>query len=212
MIHLDFVRPEPLYTVTDPNSETWDKSVTFKKGKRYLITAPSGKGKSTLIHILYGLRNDYDGTVSIDEKQLSQISLDEWSILRQEKISIVFQNLRLFKEMTAMENILLKSNLKQYKTEAEILVMAQQLGIAEQLNNKCDKLSYGQQQRVAIIRAMCQPFDFLLLDEPFSHLDSENIKIASRMIDECCKKHSAGLILVSLGDEYLFTYDKKLQL
>ncbi len=70
----------------------------------------------------------------------------------------------------------------------------------------------GQQQRVAIIRSLCQPFDFLLLDEPFSHLDKENIKIISKIINEEIKKQNASIILTSLDNEYFFDYDKILNL
>ena len=73
-------------------------------------------------------------------------------------------------------------------------------------------MSYGQRQRVAIIRALCQPFEFLLMDEPFSHLDDANIKIASNLIKEELKMQQAGFLLVSLGERYYFKYDKEIVL
>ena len=80
------------------------------------------------------------------------------------------------------------------------------------MDKTCATLSYGQRQRVAIVRALAQPFDYLLLDEPFSHLDTANIKIATDIIQEACVQQKAGLLLVSLGDAYLFDYDKRVEI
>ena len=176
------------------------------------MVAPSGKGKSTLLHIIYGLRDDFEGNLMIDEKPVANFQNDDWSELRQQQLSIIFQDLRLFPELTAMENIQLKANLKNYKTLEEIHQMAVQLGVETLLEKTAKTLSYGQRQRIAIIRALCQPFDFLLLDEPFSHLDAMNVKIASDLIEAEVNRQNAGLILVSLGEKYHFNYDNKLML
>ena len=132
---------------------------------------------------------------------------EEWAEIRQKNYSIVFQDLRLFPQLTAKENILLKSNLQQYKSETEIKEMATRLGIEDLLDKPCHTLSFGQRQRVAIIRALSQPFDFLLLDEPFSHLDKANIHAATKLIQDECTAQGSGLIIVSLGEQYFFNYD-----
>ncbi len=192
------------------DSEAFATKCHFEKGKNYLVKAPSGRGKSTLLHIIYGLRNDYEGEVSFDGKDVRDFQTDEWAAYRREKFSIVFQDLRLFPNLTAFENILLKTQLKEFKTEEAIREMSNQLGIENLLNQKAGTLSYGQRQRVAIIRALSQPFDFLLLDEPFSHLDKENTAIACRLIEKEYHAQEAGIILVSLGEKYDFKYDKEL--
>lgn len=191
-------------------SDIWETTCHLEKGKKYLITAPSGKGKSTFLHILYGLRKDFSGTVTLDDKELSTISTNAWADLRKDNLAIVFQDLRLFPKLSAMDNILLKSTLHTTKSEVEIQAMAKKLGIDSLLNQSCGTLSYGQRQRVAIIRALCQPFDFLFLDEPFSHLDDVNTEAAFQLIESICVEQETGFLLVSLGEKFGRTYDNEL--
>ena len=191
-------------------SDIWETTCHLEKGKKYLITAPSGKGKSTFLHILYGLRKDFSGTVTLDKNELSTISTNAWADLRKDNLAIVFQDLRLFPKLSALDNILLKSTLHTTKSEAAIREMAKQLGIDPLLNQSCGTLSYGQRQRVAIIRALCQPFDFLFLDEPFSHLDEANTKAAFQLIESVCAEQKTGFLLVSLGEKFGRKYDKEL--
>ena len=193
-------------------SDIWETDCVLEKGKNYLVTAPSGKGKSTFLHILFGLRKDFEGRVELNKKEISSFSINEWANLRKDQLAIVFQDLRLFPNLSALDNILIKSNLNATKTTEEIKKMATQLGIAALLDQSCATLSYGQRQRVAIIRALCQPFDFLFLDEPFSHLDEENTKIAFQLIENVCAEQKAGYVLVSLGEKFGKTYDKELVL
>ncbi len=211
MIQLQDLRPDPIFDGGKTlQSDIWATQRTFEKGKRYLISAPSGKGKSTLLHLIYGLRSDYSGEVHINEKPIRNFKADEWSDMRQQKLSIVFQDLRLFPNLTALENIQLKNKLSDFKSETGIREMADELGIANLLEKTSRTLSYGQRQRVAIIRALCQPFEFLLLDEPFSHLDQDNIEIAGSLINKELKQQEAALLLVSLGDAYGMNYDENL--
>lgn len=191
-------------------SNIWETTCTLKKGEKYLVTAPSGKGKSTFLHILYGLRKDYAGTVELATKELTTLSIPTWADLRKDNLAIVFQDLRLFPKLSAIDNILIKANLNPTKTTEDIQTMAKKLGIDQLLNQSCETLSYGQRQRVAIIRALCQPFDFLFLDEPFSHLDEVNTEIAFQLIESVCAEQKAGFVLVSLGEKYGRAYNKEL--
>ena len=211
-IQLNQVVPEPLAHLLDDSSEIWKTSVTFEQGKRYQVHAPSGKGKSTFIHILYGIRHDYEGEVLIDEQAILKIKKSRWANLRQQEISIVFQDLRLFMDLTGRENIQVKAVLYKDNLEEEISRMAEHLGITHILDKKAALLSYGERQRVAIIRALIQPFKFLLLDEPFSHLDEANIQKACELMDEKCRQHNATMIMTSLGYPYFLEFDQKLVL
>ena len=237
MIELNNVIPLPLLeNGLNPASDVFNtEGVFFEKGKNYLITAPSGKGKSTLIHAVYGLRDDYEGSIFFEKKDIRTQSVEDWAVMRQQKLAIVFQDLRLFLNLTARENIelkrqltgddslkntqnaLLKTQNSKLKTPttpsvSDLENWSKRFGIADFLDKTAATLSYGQRQRVAILRALAQPFDYLLLDEPFSHLDTENIKIATEIIKEACEQQKAGLLLVSLGDTYFFDYDKRVEI
>lgn len=96
--------------------------------------------------------------------------------------------------------------------EKEILSFFEQLGIADKINVKAGKLSFGQQQRVAFIRALCQPFDFLFLDEPISHLDDDNSRIMGELIIAEAKAQGASVIATSIGKHIELPYNHILQL
>lgn len=108
-----------------------------------------------------------------------------------------------FPELTVLQNIQLKNQLTRHKTEQELLDLLERLGIADKAHQRLGRLSIGQQQRVAIIRTICQPFDFILLDEPVSHLDRRNNQIVAAIIDEEAKAQGAGVIATSVGNPLL---------
>lgn len=194
-------------------SDIWGQSTQWEKGNFIKITAPSGTGKTTLVHLLYGLRKDYTGSIIFEGKEIRLLNPNEIAKLRQLHWSIVFQDLRLFPNLTARENIELKRVLHDpIVTAEEINEMAQQLGILSILDQKAIHCSYGEQQRVCIIRALMQPFDFIIMDEPFSHLDKANKKIAAALIESECKKRNAGLIITDLDKDEHFDYHVSLNL
>jgi ABC-type multidrug transport system ATPase subunit len=90
--------------------------------------------------------------------------------------------------------------------------MAKQLGMADFLNQRVETLSFGQRQRIALIRTLCKPFNLLLLDEPFSHLDQENINLASSLINEVTKGNQATVLITSLGEAPPLPFDRILSL
>jgi len=212
IISLKNLIPKPLAELGSLQSSVWLSELSFQPQTYYQLHAPSGKGKSTLIHILYGLRKDYSGEVLFDNQPISTMLFSDWTTLRQQSLSIVFQDLRLFPNLTALENIQLKASLYPENQSIHIQECAELLGIAHLLNHPAETLSYGERQRVAIIRALVQPFQWLLLDEPFSHLDSKNIEIASQLIEKEVNKKKAGIILTSLGFDYPLPIHQKLTL
>ena len=182
------------------HSDIWLRNVTLERGERCLISAESGTGKSSLCSFLYGYRQDYSGTITVDGKDIRTFTVAQWCDIRQHHIAYLPQDLRLFPELTAMENVELKNRLTAFKSRDEILNLFSAMGIADKVDSPVAKLSIGQQQRVAIIRTLCQPCDFILLDEPVSHLDDENNRIVARIIDEEATRQGAGVITTSVGN------------
>ena len=194
-------------------SEVWEaESLLLEQGLSYVVEAPSGRGKTSLLSVIYGIRTDYQGVVFMDDRELVSFTPRDWSLTRKSKLSFIFQGLELFDDLTALENIRLKNNMTAYHTEERITEMARALGIEPFLHRKAGILSFGQQQRVAIIRALCQPFNFLLADECFSHMDHENRLTAYNLIREECEARKAGLILTSLNETGLPNADVSLKL
>lgn len=198
VIKIKNIIPHPLKDFGFDESEVWNNEIEFEKGNYYQIVAHSGVGKSTLINIIYGDRKDYDGNVLFDTDDISKLKSNDWNEIRKTKLSYVFQGLHLFEELTLLENIQLKNGLTNHATENEIKNWIEAVGLSKHLNQKAVHLSYGQRQRIAVIRAFCQPFDFILLDEPFSHLDDINQSLLMDLIEIEAKKNKAGIILTSL--------------
>ena len=192
------------------NSQIWDKEVIFKKGEYVHIVAPSGSGKTSLIHFLYGLRNDYSGDILYNDNYIKNFDAEKFAAWRQQHISIVFQDLRLFTEQTVLQNLEIKRLLAPYHSENKITAMATRLGLKSKLGKLCNTCSYGEQQRIAIIRALQQPFDFLLLDEPFSHLDEANRMKAMELIEEEAAARNASIILSDLKEITYFKSERVL--
>ncbi|MEP7319120.1 MAG: ATP-binding cassette domain-containing protein [Panacibacter sp.] len=194
-------------------SDVWNQTLTFSKGAWIKIKAPSGTGKTTLVHILYKLRGDYEGSITWNNTDLRQITGNSLAQMRQQNASIIFQDLRLFPNLTARENIELNRVLQQPFCESSTIdAMAATLGVTHILEQRAGLCSYGEQQRIAIIRSLVQPFDWLIMDEPFSHLDQENINKAATLIATECTKRGAGIILTDLEDDTHFDYTRFLNL
>ncbi|MBO4870443.1 MAG: ATP-binding cassette domain-containing protein [Muribaculaceae bacterium] len=193
-------------------SQVWQCDLTMERGKRYLIVADSGTGKSSLCSYIYGYRRDFSGSIAFDGQDISSLSIGQWCEIRKTSLAYLPQEMRLFPELTAMENIQLKNQLTHYKSEKEIIDLFGTLGIPEKVDTPVSRLSIGQQQRVAIIRTLCQPADFYLLDEPVSHLDTANNAIVGNLFAQEADKQGAAVIVTSVGNHLALDYDVELQL
>lgn len=193
-------------------SDIWLKEVSFEKTYSYLIEANSGKGKSSLCSYIYGYRTDYCGDIFFDGLNIQTIKPKEWDNIHVSRISLLFQELNLFQELTAIENVKLKNNLTKCKSDNEIRGMFEKLNIDSKIDKRIGLMSWGEQQRVAIIRALCQPFDFLFLDEPVSHLDEYNAGLAAQLITEVATAQGAGIVSTSIGKSLPLDYAKTYRL
>ena len=212
IIHLRQTLPQVFADRDAISSDVWHQDLVLQKGERYLIEAASGTGKSSLCSYIYGYRRDYQGIINFDERNIRSLSIHEWVELRKHSLSMLFQELRIFPELTALENVQLKNRLTNYKKIKEILALFETLGITDKVNEKAGKLSFGQQQRVAFIRALCQPFDFIFLDEPISHLDDDNGTLMGRILTKEAEQQGAGVVVTSIGKHIELEYNKVMKL
>lgn len=198
---LENLIPLPMADLPFRGSDLWEKeSFEFIRGQNYLVEAASGKGKTSLLSILYGLRKDYKGSLYIDDINARELNEKKWSAYRKNRFSYIFQGLELFDELSAWENLQLKNKITGWKSREQIVSMAEKLDVAGFLEKKVSILSFGQKQRFAIIRALCQPFEFLLADECFSHIDKQHADHALDLIRSESQLQNAGFILTSLGN------------
>ena len=211
-IHLQHVLPKVFLQRTDIVSDVWFKDVTFEKERLYLVEANSGTGKSSLCSFIYGYRNDYEGKILFDEEDSRQYTISQWTEMRQRHFALLWQELRMFPELTAMENVEIKNKLTGFQKKDVIRGWFEQLGIADKMDAKIGQMSFGQQQRVAMIRTLCQPFDFVFVDEPISHLDDTNSAIMGDILITEAKRQGAGVIATSIGKHIELNYDKILKL
>ena len=177
------------------DSELWlRESVVF-------IEAESGTGKSSLCAFIYGSRRDYEGRILFDGQDAAALSIDRWCELRRRSLAYLPQEMRLFPELTVMENVMIKNRLTDFRSGDEIRRMLSRLEIEGKADERAGRLSVGQQQRAAIIRALCQPFDFILIDEPVSHLDARNNQAVASLIAEEAGRQGAAVIATSVGNK-----------
>lgn len=193
-------------------SDVWHRQVAFQRGKTYLVEAVSGTGKSSLCSFIYGYRKDYQGIICFDGENVKNFSVSRWVEIRKRSLSMLFQELRLFPELTAWENVQLKNSLTGHCKRKQIEDWFSRLDISDKWDQQIGKMSFGQQQRVAFVRALCQPFDFIFLDEPVSHLDDGNGKIMAEILHEEAEKQGAGIIVTSIGKHIPLNYDRVLSL
>jgi putative ABC transport system ATP-binding protein len=207
-IVLDSILPTYISNAQVSSSEIFLKEkVTFESPKKYLINANSGVGKTSFLNLIFAINFSYNGNILYDNINIKSNS-NLIQKLRRETISYVFQDFKLFPNISAIDNIILKNNLTNYKTNSQISEMFEYCGIFEQKDKLVKNLSRGQKQRVAIIRSLCQPFNFLLLDEPFSHLDSTNTAKVVSLINSEVSMRSASLIMTDLRINSFFNYDE----
>lgn len=193
-------------------SHVWLENLTFERGGRYLVSAESGTGKSSMCAYIYGSRCDYGGVITFDGRDVRGFTPEDWCRVRRSNIAYLPQDMRLFPELTVMENLQIKNRLTRTYTESQLMGFLDTLGIADKASEPGGHLSIGQMQRVAIIRALCQPMDFLLLDEPVSHLDKRNNKVVADLIDEVARENGAAVIATSVGNHLSIEFDRTILL
>ena len=211
-IELRHVLPSVFANRNDILSDVWLKDVALEKGRFYLVEANSGTGKSSLCSFIYGYRQDYLGEIRFDGAACRSFTTTQWVELRRRHIAMLWQDLRLFPELTAWENVQVKNRLTGFQAARQLDEWFEQLGIADKKDAPIGRMSFGQQQRVALVRTLCQPFDFMFADEPISHLDEQNAEIMGRIITAEARRQGAAVITTSIGKHIDLGYDQVLRL
>ncbi|MFT5423888.1 MAG: ABC-type lipoprotein export system ATPase subunit [Phycisphaerales bacterium] len=174
-------------------------SLTVGAGEQLLLVGTSGSGKSTLLHLLAGLMEPGTGTVRIGGTDIHALHGARRDLFRGRHVGLVFQSFHLLHGFSAIENVmaaLMFSSRVRREHHAHAAELLSELGI-ERYDAPVGNLSVGQQQRVAVARALaCEP-TVVLADEPTASLDPENAEIAVRLLQRVCAHHGAALLCVS---------------
>jgi len=194
--------------------------IEIRKGEIVVVIGPSGSGKSTLLHILGGLDQPTKGLVSVGGQNLFTLPEEERSEFRNSRLGFIFQFHHLLPEFSALENVampgLIRGDaMKQIRHRAESLLA--EVGLEERMDHKPNELSGGEQQRVAVARALMNDPVLVLADEPSGNLDEENGARLHKLLVDLAKKKGLTIVfathnpdLTKRGDRILRLADGKL--
>jgi putative ABC transport system ATP-binding protein len=175
------------------------KSLTLARGEQVLLTAGSGRGKSTLLQIIAGLLDPTSGSARVAGQDVHALRGHARDQFRGRSIGMIFQTFNLLAGFSAVENVMaamMFSSIPPSEHRPRAMALLKHLGV-DRTEADPDRLSVGQQQRVAVARAVaCDPV-LVLADEPTASLDPENAQIAIGLIEEACREKKAALLCVS---------------
>ena len=190
-----------------------DVSLSLNDGESLAITGPSGSGKSTLLGLLAGLDTATSGEIFLDDLALHKMNEEERTALRKEKVGFVFQSFELLPSLTALENVMLPSELKSEKSpETNAKNFLERVGLKNRQDHYPNQLSGGEQQRVAIARAFACSAKILFADEPTGNLDPRNGEIIADLLFEVNSETDNALVIVTHDQELADRCDKTINL
>jgi len=175
-------------------------SADFQERKRYAITGPSGCGKSTLLYLLGLLDNPTSGQIVLHGVSTQEMSPNERTHMRNKNLGFIFQFHFLLPELTVTENIILpalKLGIIEEEAIARANVLMRDIGLAEKSSRFAWQLSGGEQQRVAVARALINNPPVVLADEPTGNLDTHNSGLIFDLLSRCCIDRGSTLIIVT---------------
>jgi putative ABC transport system ATP-binding protein len=185
------------------------------RGEMVGIVGPSGSGKSTLLGIIGGLDSPTAGQIEIDGVDISRMSEDRLTEIRNEKIGFIFQFFNLIPTLTALENVALPiqfARRRQYNPEKRARELLKTLGLGDRLHHRPSELSGGQQQRVAIARALANNPPLILADEPTGNLDSEAGEMVMNTLSDIRQREGTTVIFVTHDPMLAARMDRVLRL
>ncbi len=185
--------------------------LSIEAGEIVSIVGSSGAGKSTLLHILGSLDKADSGSISIAGKNLTDLSGTKLSAFRNEEIGFIFQFHHLLPEFTALENVCIPAwiaNKNKKATTKRAMELLEQLGLRDRMENKPNQLSGGEQQRVAVARALMNEPSIIMADEPTGNLDSENAKELHQLFTQLRKDYKQTFLIVTHNEELAAMSDR----
>jgi putative ABC transport system ATP-binding protein len=189
-------------------------NLEIKDGDILVIFGKSGAGKSTLLSLIGGMDIPTSGKVILDGLDLSKLKSDALAKLRKEKIGYIFQSFNLLSNLKAIDNITLPVILDKDKDKKvnKIMELAQEIGIKDRLTHLPGELSLGEQQRVAILRAMINSPKIILADEPTAHLDIENATKIIEIFKKLNKELGVTIVLVTDHEGVASKFEQRFRL
>ena len=172
-----------------------DVNLSLEEGKFIVILGPSGAGKSTLLDLLGGLDSPTSGTITVNGKDISELSGDELAEYRASTVGFVFQFYNLIPTLTVRENVELVNAIAPNALSGEAMI--EEVGLKDHLDNFPSELSGGEQQRVSIARALAKNPKILLCDEPTGALDSETGALVLKLLLKMAKSYGKTIIIVT---------------
>jgi lipoprotein-releasing system ATP-binding protein len=189
--------------------------INIEKGEIVSIVGSSGAGKSTLLHILGTLDKPDKGEVMLHGQRIDKLSGKALSKFRNKNIGFIFQFHHLLPEFSALENVCIPGWIagnKKKETEARAIELLNTLGLGQRLENKPNQLSGGEQQRVAVARALINNPDIIMADEPTGNLDSANAKELQQLFIDLRNKYQQTFLIVTHNEELARMSDRIVQM
>ncbi|GIS32910.1 MAG: ABC transporter ATP-binding protein [Gammaproteobacteria bacterium] len=190
-----------------------DINLEVRKGETIAITGPSGSGKSTLLGLLAGLDDASGGEIFLNQHPLHLLNEEQRSEVRKENVGFVFQSFELLPGLTALENVMLPSELNSRNNAQELAqYYLKRVGLEERLNHYPRQLSGGEQQRVAIARAFACESKILFADEPTGNLDPKTSDTICNLLFEVNSESDNALVIVTHDSELAMKCNKQIKL
>lgn len=187
-------------------------NLEINKGEFVLIVGKSGSGKSTLLHIIAGLETPTSGDIYIDDIKVSSLNEKQRSLLRRDKIGLIFQSYNLIPVLTVEENIKLPTLNKNNKDDNYVNELMELLNLKDRKTHLPNQLSGGQQQRVAIARALVNKPSIILADEPTGNLDTKTESDVLRLLKKSQKNYNQTIIMITHNMELSKYADKVIEI
>lgn len=194
-------RPETRHVVVDV------RAFELASGEQVALRGESGSGKTTFLHLIAGILTPDAGQIMLAGREVTALGEAARDRLRAETIGYIFQTFNLLQGHTVLENVELGMAFGRGVSRSQAAALLRRVGLGDRLNHHPRQLSTGQQQRVAVARALANRPQLVLADEPTGNLDSRNARESLALVREVCRESGAALLLVSHDEAVLAQFE-----